>query len=148
MQTQRLAVRVVLVATAIIAASCAAKLGAGETASEPVDSYDGLLAALRGNGSTVDSVSPISQPFFVPEGQVISVDGHEVQVFEFSNVEDALSAAESISPDGSSVGTTMISWVEAPHFYKSGKLIVLYVGEEEAAVDAREVVLGPQFAGR
>ncbi len=59
MQTQRLAVRVVLVATAIIATSCAAKLDAGETASEPVVSYDGLLTALRENGSTVDSVSPI-----------------------------------------------------------------------------------------
>ncbi len=148
MQTQRLAVRVVLVVTAIIATSCAAKLDAGETTSMPVVSYDGLLVALRETGSTVDPVSPISQPFFVPEGQVISVDGHEVQVFEFSNEEDALSAAESISPDGSSVGTTMISWVESPHFYKSGKLIVLYVGEEDAAVDALEVVLGPQFAGR
>jgi hypothetical protein len=136
------------VTTAIIATACAAKLDAGETASEPVVSYDGLLAALRGNGSTVDSVSSISQPFFVPEGQVISVDGHEVQVFEFSNEEDALSAAESISPDGSSVGTTMISWVKAPHFYRSGKLIVLYVGEEDPVVDALEVVLGPQFAGR
>ena len=98
MQTQGLAVRAAFVAMAIIATSCAVRQDAGETVGEPVDSYDGLLAALRGNGSKVDSVGSISQPFFVPEGQVISVDGYEVQVFEFSNEGDALSAAETIRP--------------------------------------------------
>ncbi len=139
MQTQRLVVRAAFVAMAIIAT--------GETVGEPVDSYDGLLAALRGNGATVDSVGPISQPFFGPKGRVISVDGYEVQVFEFSIEQDAQSAAETISPDGSTIGTSSILWVEAPHFYKSGKLIVLYVGEEDAVVDALEVVLGAQIAG-
>ncbi len=140
MQTQRLAVRAAFVAMAIIAT--------GETVGQPVDSYNGLLAALRGNGSTVDSVGSISQPFFDPKGRVISVDGYEVQVFEFSIEQDAQSAAETISPDGSSIGASMISWVEAPHFYTSGKLIVLYVGEEDAVTDVLEVVLGSQFAGR
>ena len=148
MQTQRPAVGVATVAIAIIATSCAANQAAGVTVGQPVDSYDGLLAALRGTGSKVDSVGPISQPFFVPEGQVISVDGSEVQVFEFAIEQDAQSAADTISADGSSIGTSMISWVEAPHFYKSGKIIVLYVGEEDAVVDALEVVLGSQFAGR
>ena len=146
MQTQRLAIRAALLAMGIIATSCAPT--AGVTVGEPIDSYDGLVAALRENGSTVDSVGPISQPFFVPEGQVIRVDGHEVQVFEFTIEQDAQSAAETISPDGSSVGTSMILWVEAPHFYKSGKLIILYVGEEDAVVDVLEVVLGAQIAGR
>ena len=96
----------------------------------------------------MNSVAPISQPFFVPDGQVISVDGHEVQVFEFCIEEDAQLAAGTISPDGSAIGTSMISWVKAPHFYNSGKLIVLYVGEEDAVLDVLEVVLGPKFAGR
>jgi len=147
MQKQRLMVRTALVTMAFIATSCAVNQAAGETVGESVESYDGLLDALRGNGSTVESVGPVSQPFFVPEGRVISVDGYEVQVFEFSIEQNARSAAASISPDGSSVGTTIISWVETPHFYKSGKLIVLYVGDEAAVVDALEVVLGAQIAG-
>lgn len=147
MQTHRLGVRAAFMAMAIIATACAAKQDAGETVGQPVDGYDGLLAALRGNGSTVESLDSISQPFFVPEGQVIRVDGSEVQVFEFSNEGDAQSTAETISTDGSSIGTTMISWVEAPHFYKSGKLIVLYVDEENALVEVLTAVLGPQFAG-
>ncbi len=146
MQIQRLAVRASLLAMALMATSCAPN--AGVTVGEPIDSYDGLAAALRENGSTVDSVGPISQPFFAPEGRVIRVDGHEVQVFEFTIEQDAQSAAETISPDGSTVGTSSILWVEAPHFYKSGKLIVLYVGEEDAVVDVLEIVLGAQIAGR
>ncbi|MCH7611608.1 MAG: hypothetical protein IIB10_13100 [Chloroflexi bacterium] len=148
MQKQRLMVRTALVTMAFFATSCAVDQSVDGTVGEPIESYDGLLDALRENGSTVESVGPISQPFFVPEGQLISVDGNEIQVFEFSTPQDAQSSAESISPDGSSVGTSMIMWVEAPHFYRSGKLIVLYVGEETTVVDALEVVLGAQIAGR
>jgi hypothetical protein len=41
----------------------------------------------------------------------------------------------------------MVSWIEAPHFFRSDSLIVLYVGEEDAVVEALKVVLGPQIAG-
>ena len=108
MQTQRSAVRAAFVTMAIFATSRAVKQDAGETVGEPVDSYDRLLATLLGNGSVEESLDSISQPFFVPLGQVISVDGHEVQVFEFSSEADALSAAETISPNGSSIGTSMV----------------------------------------
>lgn len=146
MQIHRLALSVTLLTTAAILVACATSQDAGETGS--VGTYDELVAALRDNGSAVESLEPISQPFFEPEGRVIRVDGSEVQVFEYPNEEDAQLAAGTISSDGSSVGTTMISWVEAPHFFKSGSLIALYVGEEDAVVKALEAVLGPQLAGR
>jgi len=78
---------------------------------------------------------------------VISVDGSEVQVFEYPSEEEALLAAGTISSDGGSIGTTMVSWIEAPHFFRSGSLIVLYVGEEDLVVETLKVVLGPQIAG-
>ncbi len=148
MQKHRLAARTAAVTMVLIATSCAVYQASDEAADGPIDSYDGLVAALLANGSTVDPAGPLTQPFFVPEGKLIKVDGNDVQVFEFPTEPDAQSAIESVSPDGSSVGTTMILWVEAPHFYRSGKLIVLYVGEEVAVVDALEVVLGAQIAGR
>jgi len=147
MQTQRLARAVTLLATAAVLISCAASRDAGEFETGSVNTYDELVVALRDNGSAVEFLDSVSQPFFVPEGQVISVDGSEVQVFEFSDEEDALSVAETISADGSSIGTSTVLWVENPHFYKSGKLIVLYVGEEDNLVDVLAAVLGPQFAG-
>ena len=145
---QRLALSVSLLASAAILVSCAASQDDGESETASVVTYDELVAALRDNGSAVESLDPISQPFFVPEGRVISVDGSEVQVFEYPNEEDSRLAAGTISSDGGSIGTSMVSWVEAPHFFRTGKLIVLYVGEADAIIEALQVVLGPQIAGR
>lgn len=148
MHGHKLLPRAACLALTMIAASCGAERDSAETATEPVASYDGLLGALREQGSTVEFVGPMSQPFFAPEGRVLRVDGQEVQVFEFPGEQELEATAETISPDGSSIGTTMISWVAAPHFYKSGRLIVLYVGEEDGVVQVLETVLGPQIAGR
>ena len=148
MQMQRLSLSVTLIVTAAILVSCTAPQDANESGTRSVSTYDELVAALRDSGSAVESLNPISQPFFVPEGRVISVDGSEVQVFEYPSEDDALSAAETISSDGGSIGTSMVSWIDAPHFFRSESLIVLYVGEEDSVVDALQVVLGPQIAGR
>jgi len=148
MQTRSLIRAVSLIAVAAASISCGGPRDAGELETGSVGTYEELVAALRDNGSAVDSLDPISQPFFLPEGQVISVDGHQVQVFQYSNEEDASYVAETISSDGGSIGTTMVSWVEAPHFFRSGSLIVLYVGEDDAVVDDLQAVLGPQIAGR
>ena len=126
----------------VVTASC------GGRPVEPVGSYDQLLVALQSEGLDVEPAGAVSQAFFEPEGQVMRLIGEEVQVFEFSTEGEAKSAAETISADGSSIGTSMVSWVSAPHFYGSGKLIVLYVGEDEGVVAALEDVLGPQMAGR
>jgi hypothetical protein len=86
--------------------------------------------------------------FFEPEGKVVSIDGQDVQVFEFAGEEEVDAAVQSISQDGSSIGTSMVTWVAAPHFYKGGRLIVLYVGEDGGVIEVLDQVLGPQFAGR
>ena len=96
-------------------------------------------------------MGPISALFYlvfnVPEGQTISVDGYEVQVFEYANEEDALGVAGTISSDGSSIGNATFSFDQAPHVFVSGSLIVLYVGEEDSVIETLQVVLGPQIAG-
>ena len=145
---QRLSLSVALTVTVAILVSCTAPQEADESGTRSVSTYDELVAALRDMGSAVESLNPISQPFFVPEGRVIRVDGSEVQVFEYPSEDDALSAAGTISSDGGSIGTSMVSWIEAPHFFRSGSLIVLYVGEKDPVVEALQVVLGLQIAGR
>jgi hypothetical protein len=76
------------------------------------------------------------------------VNGEDVQVFEYSDQSTTEAEAALISPDGSSIGTSLPFWVAPPHFYKAGRIIVLYVGESKAVTDVLESVLGPQFAGR
>lgn len=148
MKTKSLVQILLLVTFAAASASCSALRGARGSEPSPPHGHQDLVDALRADGYVVESLGPISQPFFQPEGQLLSVDGHEVQVFEYSSEEYALVAAESVSPDGSSVGTTMVSWIGPPHFFRSGTLIVLYVGDDATALRALQTVLGPQIAGR
>ncbi len=107
-----------------------------------------LVDNLRATGANIQPAGDITQPFFSVKGLVITVNGSNVQVFEYADANAADAEAALVSSDGSSIGTTMASWVAPPHFYEAEKLIVLYVGESEAIIDILESVLGPQFAGR
>lgn len=114
----------------------------------PVQDYASLVDNLRAAGAAVEAAGEVSQDFFSVKGQVIEVDGEDVQVFEYSDESAANAEAALVSPDGSSIGTTMVSWIAPPHFYKAGRIIVVYVGDDQRAMDMLKSVLGPQFAGR
>jgi hypothetical protein len=107
----------------------------------------GFMDALSLTGVAVGEEGTIEQPFFSVPGQVITVNGEAVQVFEYSAAAQADAEASQVAPDGSSVGTTMATWVGPPHFFQSERLIVLYVGEDDTVLESLETVLGPQFAG-
>ena len=79
--------------------------------------------------------------------KVISVGGADVQVFEFASESDAKTASLTVSKDGTEIGTSIIRWIDTPHFYTNGKLIVLYVGQNPEIVNLLESFLGKQFAG-
>lgn len=114
----------------------------------PIGGHVELVDALRATGATVEPSESVTQAFFTPEGNIIKVDGADVQVFEYESVEAMENEASQVAPDGGSIGTTMVTWVDTPHFYKAGRLIVLYIGSDEAVTDLLEQVLGTQFAGR
>ncbi|MFC1938899.1 hypothetical protein ACFLWM_01940 [Chloroflexota bacterium] len=128
--------------------------GAGCGTKEPAVSttnYDSFIVNLRAAGATVEHPSlpqVIVQDFFSVTGQVFEVNGEDVQVFEYIDQSIAEAEAALVSPDGSSIGTSLPFWVGPPHFYKSGRIIVLYVGENKAVIDLLQEVLGSQFAGR
>ena len=112
----------------------------------PVKDYVSLVDGLRAARATVDPAGTLSQPFFAPQGQLISVDDQDVQAFEFASGDEADTVAETVSADGSSIGTSMVRWIAPPHFYKVGRLIVLYVGCDGDVVDVLEETMGPEFA--
>ena len=112
-----------------------------------VKDYVSLVDNLRAAGAAVDPAGNVLQPFFAPQGQVLTVHGEDVQAFEFARAEEADTAAETVSADGSSIGTSHVRWVAPPHFYKAGKLIVLYVGSDGDVIDVLQETMGPLFAG-
>jgi hypothetical protein len=117
---------------------------------EPVIVEDraSLIAALEASGATVEVGESITQAFFIPEGSILKVNGADVQVFEYESAEAMENEASQVAPDGGSIGTSMVTWMDTPHFYKAGRIIVLYVGSDETILNLLESVIGPQFAGR
>ena len=147
---------VLLITFAPIAAGCGGAPAASEenaspesaTESASVQNQASLLATLESAGATVEVGDSVEQPFFSPLGNIIKVNGADVQVFEYPSSEAMESEASQVAPDGGSTGTSMITWVDTPHFYKAGRIIVLYVGSDDAVLGLLKDALGPQFAGR
>jgi len=120
----------------------------GEPRSPRATGYASLAANLRAAGASVRLGAKVDQPFFPVSGRLIEVHGEDVQVFEFADAAAAKAQAAPISPTGTTIGTTKVQWIGAPHFYRKDRLLVLYVGDSERVLKALETVLGPQFAGR
>lgn len=110
--------------------------------------YASLVASLRAAGASAKPGDEVDQPFFPVTGKMIEAHGEDVQVFEFADATAADAQAGRISPTGSTVGTTKVHWIGAPHFYKKGKLLVLYVGDNGQVLKALQAALGRQFAGQ
>src|SRR5207245_6552496 len=88
-----------------------------------------LLAALQRNGATAEiaEIMPLrSMPFFSVPAVRVLVNAANVHVFEYASVSEVDAEAARVSADGSTVGTTQISWVSTPHFFRGNRLIVLY----------------------
>lgn len=127
----------------------------------PTD-YDGLAAALENAGFVV-TVSPTGDKAWVFEVPVrpLAFDGHHISVYEFPDSGVARSASERVWPDGYFIdslplfsedspiqrGAAAVEWVGPPHFFLSGKLIVLYTGPDPQVYALLTDLLGAQFAG-
>jgi hypothetical protein len=144
-----------LLVLAFFAAACGGRPAAAGPEAEPTASQAGpvqemtsLVDALRAAGATVELGEPVEQPFFSVGGDILKVNGVDVQVFEYNSMEAMDADAAQVSDDGGSTGTSTITWVATPHFYKAGRILVLYVGDDQAILELLEGALGPQFAGR
>jgi hypothetical protein len=120
------------------------------TAETPNDIVDvsTFVTALRRSGATVELGGLVSQPFFSVGGQIVRVNGEDVQVFVYADEASARADASRVSADGSQIGTSILTWVAPPHFYRSGRVVALYVGSTGQIQSLLENLLGPQFAGR
>lgn len=107
-----------------------------------------MIEQLRAKGAVVKRDEDVSQPFFSVKGQVLLINDEAVQVFEFRSVAVAEAEARRVNPAGTIIGTSSMSWMAPPHFYRQGKLIVLYVGDNARAKSLLENILGAQFAGQ
>jgi len=141
---------------AMLFAACAPQAHATESPATPVPSVHGdpteiqasLMVALGKAGAKVELGDSVEQPFFTVKGRILKMNGADVQVFEYKSTEAMEADAAQVSPDGGSVEMSMITWMATPHFFKSGSVLVLYVGDNAAILNLLKGALGEQFAGR
>lgn len=113
---------VLLLIMAVTASGCGRNAAAAvsptsTTESSPaVEEQAGLIAALEAEGATVEVGEPITQAFFSPQGTILKVNGQDIQVFEYPSAEAMENEASQVATDGGSIGTSMVTWVDTPHF--------------------------------
>ena len=118
------------------------------TVTTKANDYSSLVNDLKKEGYSVQEDGEVNQPFFSVDGKIIKVIEEDVQVFEYKDEPAMQTDASQVSTMGSYIGTAIVEWISTPHFYKSGRVIVLYVGNNVAVTGALTTVLGTQFAGQ
>lgn len=73
--------------------------------------------------------------------------GEDVLVFEFAGRNTATAVAAAVSPDGTTINGRVIDWPATPHFFVSGRVIALYLGDDIRVIASLQEIMGPQFAG-
>jgi hypothetical protein len=112
-----------------------------------INSFDGLVNRLKSEGFQVEPSGEIFQDFFSAKGKIIKVNDEDIQVFKYDSKTKADEEIKLISPDGSGIGTFMVSWISTPHFYRTDTMIILYIGDNEKITSFLNDIIGPQFAG-
>ncbi len=105
-----------------------------------------LIEALRKAGATAMIGDQVEQPFLSTTGTQVTINGTDVQVFEYADEAAAQADATKLTDTLTGRGTAMISWVASPHAYRAGRLLALYVGDDPALLKLLQQVLGAPFA--
>ena len=122
--------------------------GNSSVARKSPNEYARLVEKLRAQGVSVRSTKErVRQPFFSVPARIMKVNNEAIQVFAYSNRATTENQAKSVSPDGMTIGNSKPSWMSTPHFFKSQKLIVIYVGDNQTILRILQAELGKQFAG-
>jgi hypothetical protein len=124
----------------------------------PVTDYSTLLRYLRDSGAAIVEEGEANWSFFYDvEGKRVAFNETAIVVYEYDNAEAMEAEASCVSPDG--FGFTFktenndiwevcqVSWINPPHFYKAGRIIVFYSGDNDSIISLLENALGTQFAG-
>lgn len=111
-----------------------------------VMNYDTFVKDVEAKGYKVvepkqeEGVDPST--FFSVYPRNIEADGKQITIYEFKDEETAEAEAATITGAGYIIGNAMIDWIDTPHFYNKGKLIVGYVGKDEKLLKDLESILG------
>jgi hypothetical protein len=119
-------------------------------------SYASVRDALRAHGATVTEQGIGSSPFLNGTDHRLTVNGAGIDVFEYRTTLGASLDAARISRDGSTFSSgfglfggqaATVDYLAPPHWFHTGRVIVLYVGQDPSILSLLQAVVGKQFAG-
>lgn len=122
-----------------------------------VTNYSSFLDYLRDSGASIRDEGETGRGlFYDAEYRIVEIDGNPIQVYEYANVKAMEAEASGVSPDGFSItkdwgdgktSSIFVNWIGTPHFYKAGRIIVIYIGNNCSMISLLENAFGRQFAG-
>jgi len=115
---------------------------AEDKAPPPIETFDDLSAALRRAGAQVQVSSTADGPVLGVPARPITVGGVEILVYEYATVEDRQAVSASISVDPRTIYGTPLNWPETPRVWVSGRLIVVYPGQDGGTIVLLNGLLG------
>lgn len=143
--------RLLVVAAMTVGLVCALVACGAAADTGPVHDMASLQAHLRAQGESVELAGTVKHPFFAIPGQIMVVNGQDIEVFQYADANALAADTRNVGPDGciGTVGGGMLdAWVAPPHFYKSAGVMVIYLGSDAKMLQLLTSVMGKQFAGK
>jgi hypothetical protein len=110
-----------------------------------VYSYDMLVNDLTAAGLEPTPAGTVMQPFFDVTAQILTVNGQDIQVFEFPDAQARLAAENTISATGEVIGTFQPAWLDIPNFWSHGRILVLFIGDDFNVIQRLDQILGERI---
>ena len=114
--------------------------------------YKALSESLTESGFSYVEETPDSDFSFLSVARQPLIVGDEIiSVYEYKSNKDMEKDSKYVDKNGLGIskpgGGVRISWISKPYFFKRGKLIVNYVGEDEKILSFLTEHFGSEFAG-
>ena len=139
--------QLMVVLISIIAACGASPPASPSVRGGAVGGTERLITDLAGAGARAVEAGSFDPTPLSGRATLLCLDGEEVRVYAFSSEQERVAAASRIDPnDASKVGTAIIAWAGNPRFWQRDRILVLYLGGDEAIESLLSSVLGPPFA--
>lgn len=97
-------------------------------------------------GARVSSDGTAPADPLAPTAQLLCVNGTQVRVHEYADRASRGAVSDTISPYGSPVVETYVSWIGTPHFFARGRIIVLVLQDDTAILQDLTAIMGPTIS--
>lgn len=101
------------------------------------------------NPEVTNTKAKDNQKIFSVDKQIVKIKGGELSLYEYPM--DSKGKLEgdikSIQDNGKMINGTTMTWNTAPHFYKKGRVLVVYDGDSQEIIKALNEILGNPLMG-